>query len=326
MIIKIQKKYYLRLILFFILLGICSLFIGHLYSSYFNKAKTVVVEDAFNRNVKFIGPPRRVVCLVPSLTDIIFSLGLGRKIIGVSEFCDLSSYKVAKLPQFNLYDKSEIKKDEIEGIVNLKPDIVFLWVTVGGIADSDMIIQVIEHFEKENIMVLIFKTPKNIEEIFQQIKLLGDVFSREERAEKLINKMKSGIEQATAKTRELIEPKRLRVYVEIQENPIITLGGDNYFNQILELAGGKNIFEEKEGWPVVMPNEVIIKDPEVILFYKWESFKYEILKRENWQGISAVKEGRIYELDAYFLKRYGPGIVEGLRNLVRLLHPELFTN
>lgn len=315
-----MKKKYLGWILLFVFLGICIFYISSLNLNYLKKENSVVMRDFFNRNVIFTQPPSRIVCLSPSLTEIIYSLGLGGKIIGVSEVCYLP--KVANLPKFNLYDKSGFKKDAIEEIANLKPDLVLLWATT----NLGFFTQAIENFEEKNIKVLTFGTPKNMEEIFLQIRTLAEVFNQKKRAEQLIRKMENDINQIKNKTKELDESKKLRVYMEIQKNPIISVGGDNYLNQILELAGGKNIFEDKEGWPMVTPDEVIIKDPQVILFVRWESSRDEILHREHWQKTSAVRKGRIYEVDGYSLKQASSSIVRGLKKLARLLHPELFSN
>jgi iron complex transport system substrate-binding protein len=312
-----QRKY-LRRILFFIFLGVTVVLVSSIYL----KGKRVVVSDFLDRKITFVKSPNRIVCLSPSLTEILFSLGLGDKVVGVSEQCDFP-LEALNRPRFNLYSQLKVQENVIKEILSLQPDIVLLWGTHRG---SDVLMRIVDYFERENVKVLTFGTPKDIDEIFLQISLLGEVFNQRESAEKLIYDMKEVIEQIKNKTKDLKEFQKPRVYIEIQKDPIITVGRNSYIQHIIELAGGKNIFEDKQNWPMVTPEEIVTKDPRVIIIFKGETDKDEVLNRKGWQEITAVKDGRVYIMGGGLIKRHGPRIVEGLKELARLLHPELFTD
>ncbi len=313
-----MSRKYLGRILFFVIL-VTNIVLG---SSSYSEDKKIIVKDFLQREVTFAETPNRIVCLSPSLTEIFFSLGLGDKVVGVSVGSDFPP-EVINLPKFNLYSRFEPKENVIKDILSLQPDIVLLWGTHQG---SDVFRQTVDYFERENVKVLTFGTPKDIEEIFSQISLLGEVFNQRESAEKLIYDMREVIEQIKNKTKDLKEFQKPRVYIEIQKDPIITVGRNSYIQHIIELAGGKNIFEDKQKWPMVTPGEIVTKDPQVIIISKRETDRDEVLNRKGWQEITAVKDGRVYVMGGGVIERHGPRIVEGLEELARLLHPELFAN
>lgn len=262
------------------------------------------VKDATGTEVTIKEEPRRIVSIVPSVTEMLYAVGLGDRLVGVTTWCTYpeEAKKVDKVGDVNI---------NIEAVLAKRPDLV--------VADTSMSGNTISKIRELGVKVLAIKAD-NVSEMLEALKLLGKVGGREAEADALAASLSSRIlkvQDLTAKAK-----SRPSVFVEIWNEPLMTAGKGTYVDELVRLAGGRNIAEGVTGWPVFSQETVIKEDPYLIVLTNYN--KAEVLSRKAWSDLSAVRSGRVVEANPDLLVRSGPRLVDGLEELARLLHPELF--
>lgn len=276
-----------------------------------NLADRTFVDD-LGRKVYLAKPARRVVSLAPSVTEILYAVGSDAEIVGVTTFCDYP-------PQAKLKPKVGSSTPNLEAILGLKPDLV--------VGNKDFIRpDVLAKLEQLRVAVFLL-SPKTAEDILGHITTVGRLVGREKEARGVVQGLRdrlSGIRQRTASA------KRVRVFYVVNTDPLISVGTGSFIHQMLDLAGGENIVgRTTTAYPKVSLEEVLRRDPEVILFPVGTSegipdAEQQIWRR--WPALSAVAQNRLYQVKSELVNRSGPRVVEGIDVLARLLHPELFTS
>lgn len=247
--------------------------------------------------------PRRIVTLTAESTEIVFRLGAGDRVAGVS------GYSV-RPPEARLKPRvAAFTSARLEKIRELAPDLV--------IAFSDLQKDIVRDLVAESFTVLC-TNQRSLEETFQAIHLIGRAVGCEVEAYNLVGEM----QQTFAATREKAAhfPRRVRVYFEEWDNPLIS--GIAWVGELIEMAGGEDIFPEHRKGKVareraVDPEDVIRRNPEVI-FASWcgKKVNIEAIKaRPGWDRIDAVLENRIYEIKSPDILAPGPSLVYGLTQL-----------
>ena len=275
------------------------------------------VVDDFGRNVTLSGVPERIVSLAPSNTEILFALGLGSRVVGVTEFCDYPPEVLESVKKGNITIIGSFTDPSIERIVALNPDLVLAATSLQETVVKDL---------EEKAVTVVALNPKKVDQILADIRLVGEISGKLEDAEKLTNEMQRVIDTVRDKAKNVTH--RPRVYYEVWYEPLYTIGPGTWQNELIEMAGGINIFADaKEAYPIVSAEAVIQRDPEIIvvsLGYMGGVKKEDFQKRPGWSVISAVKNNRICEIDEDTVVRPGPRIVQGLEQLARFIHPEVF--
>lgn len=282
------------------------------------KTTITVVDDRGKAVAVTSYPPQRIVSIAPANTEILFALGLDDRIVGVTRFCDYPPKVKTMVKEGKITIIGGFSDPNIEKIVALKPDVVF--------AMHSLQLKAVESLENRGVSV-IFLDPKSVQDILDDILLVGRATDKEAEAKKLVEEMKQRISYIVSKTQNV--KYRPKVYYEVWHDPLMSIGPGTWINELIELAGGTNIFSDaKTKYPKVSSEAVIERNPEIIIIkvgYMGGVAKEEIAKRPGWNIIDAVKNGRIYEVDENILIRPGPRIVEGLETLAKIIHPELFT-
>ena len=263
----------------------------------------VKAKDDLGNEVTFFEPPKRIVSLAPSNTEILFALGLNSEIIGVTEFCDYpeEAKKKEKIGGFS--------NPNLEKIYSLKPDFVF---GIRGNPKDTLI-----NLTKLNFNVLAYD-PVNVDELLNLIELIGKIVDKREEAYDLINKMEEKRNSLINKAKLL--PKK-RVYLELWNNPYMSVGENSYLNKIIEEMGGINIAKKAKGdWPILSQEFIINENPEVIIIAYMGQNIDEVLKRSGWENIDAVKNKSVYYINPDLLFRLGPRIVYGMEELFNSIH------
>ena len=268
-------------------------------------------KDEVGREVVFSFPPKRIVSLAPNITEILFKLGLDEEIVGVSihsNFPEKAKDKVRVGSYISL---------DFERIVSLKPDLV---VATGAGNTREMV----ERLEKMGFPSYVIY-PKTFDDILQSIHHLGQIMNREKEALKIIQGMKERRQKVVDLTQGLPRPK---VFIQIGDAPIVTVGKGSFADDLIHLAGGKNIAEkEKEVYPRFGMEEILKRSPEVILISSMNpKGDYQKIVQEwgRWKAIPAVKNGQIHLIDSDLIDRPSPRIIDGLEEIARILHPERF--
>ena len=270
--------------------------------------------DDLGREVRIEEVPQRIISLAPSNTEILFALGLGNKVVGVSKYCDYpeEAKEKEKLGGFFGWDTDRI--------VELETDLV---LATGGLEKS-----IIGTLEDRGITVIAFR-PESLEGILENITLVGRITANEEKASNLVDELKAKIKAVTEKTESLPPERRPRVFSCGWHEPFWTCGSGTFIHDLIQKGGGENITQDLSGWSTIELKTVLARNPEVIevavehdqskdLTFQW------IRNQPALRVTDAVKNNRVYWIDPNLLARPGPRIVIGLEQFARLIHPELF--
>jgi len=277
----------------------------------FDPAFPATYVDEMGRKVEVPPDPKRIVSLAPSITEILYSLSLGERIAGVTEFSNYPDMAKSK-PKVGTYISLNIEK-----IVSLEPDLII------AIADGNKK-ESVDTLERLGYSVYAVN-PRCVQDILKTIENIGDITNCGDRAGRLVYELKSRIDYVESRTKEIKGPG---VFVQIGINPIITVGRDTFHNDMITMAGGFNISgHEKAKYPQYNMEEILLKSPDIIIIssmHRGGGFERKKEEWKNWKNIPAVRNGRIYIIDSDLIDHPSPRIVDGLEELARLIHPELF--
>jgi iron complex transport system substrate-binding protein len=252
----------------------------------------------------------RYISLAPSTTEILFALGLGDDIVGVSSYCDYP-------PEAKEKEKvGTFIQPNIEKIVFLKPDYIFCT----GLKQAPAV----SALKRLGLKVYV-SDPSSISELLSSINDIGDITGKTKEAESLTSNMQRQIEEISSKVSLVPTAKRTKVFIEIWHDPLTTAGIGSFVDGLLTLAGGVNIANDtKSAYSIFSPEEVIKRDPDciIITYMDKRNALASMKKRFGWSGIAAVKNNRVYDdIDSNLLLRPGPRIVEGLKEIQKRLYP-----
>jgi len=272
--------------------------------------------DDYGRNVTLVKQPEKIVSLAPSNTEILFALGLGSKVVGVTRYCDHPPEVKDMVKRGEITVIGGFADPSIERIVALNPNLVLAATTLQK--------RTVTLLEDKGLKVVALN-PRNIKEILNDIFLVGKVTGHIKEANKLVKNMDQRIDKVISKTRDV--GYRPSVYYEVWHQPLMSAGPGTWIHELIESAGGTNIFADAKGeYPIISSESVVKRNPQIIIIkigYMGGVGKEEIRKRPSWEAVDAVKNNRIYEIDENILIRPGPRIVEGLEALTKVIHPEL---
>ena len=267
--------------------------------------------DELGREVAIPHPPKRIVSLAPNITEILFSLGLDKEIVGVSIHCNFPEKAKSKARV-----GSYISLD-FERVLSLKPDLI---IATGAGNTREMV----ERLEKLGFPTYVI-FPKNFNDILKSIGHLGQVLGRDKEAIGIIQGMKQSSQRVIELAKDLSRPK---VFLQIGEAPIVTVGNGSFADDLITLAGGVNIAgKEKEMYPRWGMEEILKRSPEVILISSMNprgDYQRVLQEWSRWKMIPAVQNGRVHLIDSDLIDRPSPRIIEGLEEMARILHPERF--
>ncbi len=268
--------------------------------------------DDMGRQISLDKIPQRLVSHVPPITEMLFALGLGDRVVGVSDFDDYPPEAKTKPSVGNYFNPS------IEKIVALSPDLVL----TDGHSDN------IKQLDSLGIKFMVID-PKNIDGVMRDIELLGKVAGVGERAEKLVKSMRSDIARVTGMVENTTAVRAFYLIDATDLNNPWTAGPGSSVDYLIRTAGGINAAgRTASAWAQMSIEEVVSADPEVVLLPASHGSAFTSLDvleaHPAWRQTSAVKNGRVFVIDGDLVDGYGPRIVQGLEAVARLLHPEVF--
>lgn len=284
-------------------------------------SKPAPLKDDLGHEVRLPAYPARIVSLAPSNTEVLFALGLEKRIVGVTSYCDYPPEARQKTLIGTYNDPS------LEKIVSLKPDLV--------LAAHGNPIELVAELEKLRIPVFSVN-PKTLNDALRNIRMIGALTGRDGEAAALIVSINARIAAVSDRTRRLPASQRPRVlFVGGWQPPFFTPGPGTVVNDLIDLAGGRNVAADapKQTWvqygletlvakapDVVMTTYVTGEDPRVRAVDAQKTLK----EMDGWRTMPAVRQGRICYLFADAIFRPGPRLVDALEEMARCLHPEMF--
>ncbi len=258
--------------------------------------------------------PARIVSMAPSITEVVFALGLGDRVVGVTDYCDYPP-EAREKPSIG-----GVNNPNMEAIVALNSDLVIAL----PIASHQGLFRSLNQL---GIKVLTLPND-TLEDLFNTIRTIGKETSTQEAAEELVGRLQAKFSEISEKVAK--SPRRKVMFV-VGEDPLFVAGGGTFIDELITIAGGTNIAGDSlSKYPRLSIEEVVSRAPEVILY---TSFNYELTPqrearaKELWSAypsLPAVREGRIYGLVADDVTLPGPRLVLGVEEMARAIHPEVF--
>ena len=273
-------------------------------------AEEIKLTDFEGREVTLSKPAERIIALMPGDCEILYALGAGDKLIGRGEYCNypeevLSVEAVKSGAEMNL-----------EQVIELKPDLIIA-TKMAHTKES------IEALEKAGIPSLVTDA-QNIEGVYKAIDLIGAACGKSEEAAKLIDDMKAGFEEVVNK----VDGRSYgTVYFEISplQYGLWASGGGTFMDEIGNMLGFENVFASEGAWAQVSEEQVIAKNPDVIVtnamyFGDGPTPIEEIMSRKGWENIKAIENGDVYNADTDSITRPGPRLVDAINDFYNFLY------
>ncbi|GAJ41005.1 ABC transporter substrate-binding protein [Saccharococcus caldoxylosilyticus] len=271
----------------------------------------VTVKDGLGEEVTIKSEPKKIVSLIPSNTEIAYALGLGDKIVGVSDF-DNYPEDVKKKEKIGGMDFN------IEKIISLKPDLVLAHAS-GAHNSKDGLKQL----KDAGITVLVVNDAKSFADVYHSIELIGKATGTAGKAQEIINNMKTKLEEIKEKAKQIKPEEQMKVWVEVSPPPqIYTAGKGTFIDEMIQAISAKNVAGGLEGWPMVTEEKAVAYKPDVIVT-TYGGAK-QVLERAAWKDVPAVKNKRVYDVNTDLVSRPGPRLVEGVEELAKVIYPEIF--
>jgi iron complex transport system substrate-binding protein len=254
-----------------------------------------------------IGFPQRIVCLTTETAEIAHLLGAGDRVVGVPG--------TARRPEA-VRDKARVggfTTVRVDRILALEPDLV--------LAFSDLQKDIVRDLVGAGLTVLC-TNQRSFEDVLRTVLLIGGALGCEARARELIQDIRDEVRQIREYS--AVWPDRPRVYFEEWPDPLIV--GIRWVSEVIEMAGGRDVFAERSGHPdargrIVSAEDVVARDPEIILA-SWCGKPVDrgaIARRPGWESVSAVKRGRIHDIEGSDILSPGPSLIVGLRQIHEII-------
>jgi iron complex transport system substrate-binding protein len=266
------------------------------------------VTDASGKTLRLADYPRRVVSLSPAVTEILFAVGAGEQVAGVTEYCDYPPETAGKT-KIGGFSGATIS---VEQIALLRADLV--------IVSLDMHFKVIPLLERLAIPVFAVE-PRSFADIYETIVNLGALTGHDNEAASVVSAMKQKLAAAAALWR---GKTPVSVYWEVDYRPLMTTGGNTVISEAISLAGGRNIFADTAlSWPQVSVEQVLLRNPDWLLAPSDRSGTFDaaaLARRPGWQTLNAVKQNHIALINADTINRYSPRLADAVMEMAQILH------
>lgn len=249
--------------------------------------------------------PKRIISLMPSNTEILYELGLGDKVVGVSTVDDYPK-EVKDKEQF---DAMNLNK---EALIKAQPDLILAHESQRASQGK-----VLESLQKSGIQVVYVEDAKSIKQMYETFKQVGEVTGTEKEAQALVKETKANIQKVI----DDIPNKKAnpKVFIEIASEPeIYTAGKDTFMNDMLRQLKADNVFADQADWPKVDKEQIIKKNPDVMIATSGVTtadYQQAVAQRGGFDDVTAVKKERIKALNDDLLSRPGPRLDDGMKKL-----------
>ncbi len=272
----------------------------------------ITLIDDLDSEVTLIKKPERIVSAAPSNTEIIFALGLQEKLVGRSDFCNYPP-EAEKIESIGVMTPLNLEK-----IISLEPDLILAY---GGFGTKD-----IPKLRELGFKVLVIEA-ESITEMLHSIEFIATACGIPEKGRELAVRIEERINTVVSLHSDIPDIEKPKVFTGSGFETIWSPGSGTIFDELITLAGGKNITGEQQGWVPISPELVIETQPDIIIIptgsmnpEEITKMKNDIIRRPGWSVLPAVKNNHIFIVNEDLLYREGPRLVEGLELLYEIFH------
>lgn len=266
--------------------------------------------DGAGRRVRVPLRPERIITLAPNLTEIIYAVGAGPRLVGNTTFCDYppEAAQVAKV--------GDTLQPSIESIIALRPQLIL-------VSTASQLEAFTRQLDEQNIAVYI-TDPHDLEGVFKSIEAVGDLVDEREKATSLVTALRA---RAASIEEKVGKEKALTVFYQLSAEPLYTAGRDSFITDLVRRAGGVSVTADVPGaWPRYSDEAALAARPDAVIMATGDSMGAQA-NAEVAQPLlrsPAVLNKRVYKINGDYLSRPGPRLVDGLEQMARALHPEAF--
>lgn len=268
----------------------------------------LTIIDKYDNEIVIEAQPQTIISMSPELTEIIYALGAGEKLIGRSSYCNFPAETAEVQDYGTLFDLN------IESIVASAPDVVFLT----SMASEELVDALLDN----GLVVIAIDKDSDFEGTYQHFAIVGSILGEEPAAQALTMKVKEEIAAVEAKVAGLEQPSVYYI-VYAGDGYDSTATGDTFIHGMIETAGGNNIAKEGQYWSYSVET-LVEQDPDMIFCSNEEGNKARIQGLEGYKELTAVMEDRLYEVNADIFSRQGPRVGQAIEVMAKLIHPEAF--
>ncbi len=266
--------------------------------------------------------PNKIVSLAPSATEIAFALGLDEKVVAVSDYCDYPYNFSAWIAAGNMTSIGDFSNPNMEVIASLAPDLI---IATGGVQA-----ETVDTLRALNYKVIVLN-PSNVSGVLKNIELVGNATGKIDEAKTLIASLNSRIDAVANTVAGAVSTPKVYYEVYYETTSAWTIGSLAYQNELIEKAGGTNLFgDQQKDYYQYQVEALIARNPDVIVLPasgmgtgSLQSLD-AVKARPAWDTTNAVKNDRLYQIDSNLIERSGPRVVDAIEQLAEFFHPELF--
>jgi iron complex transport system substrate-binding protein len=288
--------------------------------------QSIVLTDDEGFNTTLDAYPQRIVSLAPGNTQILFAVGAGAKVVGLTDYDNYPYNFSAWIESGNMTSIGGYSTPNKEAIVSLQPDLIL----ATPIVNAD-----VATLRSLGYKVIVINS-RNVQGVLEDITLVGRAVGTDAKAAELVASINSQIDNVSAKIAAANITERAKVYYEIWGPPagdMMSAGGTSWVNDLISKAGGINIFaNEADQWPTISSETVVQKNPDVIIlptgmgmgsFYGSVD---QVKARSGWNSMSAIVNNRVVVIDGDLFAEVGPRIGEQINTIAKALYPSLFNS
>jgi len=272
------------------------------------QAPTREVTDEAGRRLRLPEKIDRIVSLAPNLTEIVYAVGAGEQLVGDTEYCDYpaAAKSVAKI--------GDTMHPSVERIIALKPQIVL-------VSTASQLEAFTKQLDQQNITVYV-TNPQSLEDVFRSIQTLGDLFGHHDWTTTMVAELRTRAAAVEVATKTV---KPVKVFYQVSDEPLYTIGRDAFLTDLIRRAGGVSVTADVPGaFPRYSDEAALAAKPEAIILPSGGAMATANSKAAPaLKNSPAVLNNRIYKIDENHLQRPGPRLVDGLEEMARALHPEV---
>jgi iron complex transport system substrate-binding protein len=288
-------------------------FLVTLVAALMSPQETVVYDD-LNTPFALTAAPQRIISLAPNVTEILFTLGLGDRVVGVTRYCDYPAEALEKDKIGGMLDPN------LEKIQSLRPDLI--------VAFRGNPLGVLNKLRNLHFPVFVLNLGRSLDGLFETIEKTGRVTRAEDSARAIIADLRKKHEAIRLALGNIL--KKPKVFLSVYGQGLWTCGEEGYLNDLLVQAGGVNVAGKiKRRWLQLNREQLIHENPDVIIIMAKDKERFSqaggpFRADPRLKDVRAVRDNNIHWLDENIAGRFGPRLIDALDRVARILHPEIF--